>query len=107
MQFLSAGLKNIVSKTAGIPYALTFPFQGAILAFEWILICFFLKKEQTSAMCLFAIAFFIHFVLFLARRHAFFQKRNIQISTARKALPLLILALVLALLSQIVPFLIF
>ena len=58
-------------------------------------------------MCLFAIAFFIHFVLFLARRHAFFQKRNIQISTARKALPLLILALVLALLSQIVPFLIF
>ena len=42
--------KNIVSKTAGIPYALTFPFQGAILAFEWILICFFLKKEQTSAM---------------------------------------------------------
>lgn len=99
--------KNIVSKTAGIPYALTFPFQGAILAFEWILICFFLKKEQTSAMCLFAIAFFIHFVLFLARRHAFFQKRNIQISTARKALPLLILALVLALLSQIVPFLIF
>lgn len=58
-------------------------------------------------MCLFAIAFFIHSVLFLARRHAFFQKRNIQISTARKALPLLILALVLALLSQIVPFLIF
>ena len=39
--------KNIVSKTAGIPYALTFPFQGAILAFEWILICFFLKKEQS------------------------------------------------------------
>ena len=58
-------------------------------------------------MCLFAIAFFIHSVLFLARRHAFFQKRIIQISTARKALPLLILALVLALLSQIVPFLIF
>ena len=66
--------KNIVSKTAGIPYALTFPFQGAILAFEWILICFFLKKGADVCYVSVCYCFFHSFCTFFSKTPCIFPK---------------------------------
>lgn len=80
---------------AGIPYALTIPFQGTILGFEWLLLVFFWQKNNLTTMCLFAFIFIIHSIVFAVRRHAYLKKQGIYLSTARKALPVLGLALVL------------
>lgn len=90
----------------GIPYALTIPFQGTILAFEWILLSFFRQKNNLPTMCLFALIFFIHSIVFAVRRHAFLKKRGIYLSIARKALPVLGLAVLLFCLSWVISFLI-
>ena len=90
----------------GIPYALTIPFQGTILAFEWILLTFFRQKNNLPTMCLFAFIFFIHSIVFAVRRHAFLKGRGIRLSTARKALPILGLIALLFCLSWAISFLV-
>lgn len=97
---------NVSPETAGIPYSLTIPFQGTIMAFEWILLSFFSAKNNLSTACLFAVIFFIHCVCFAARRHAFLKEHGVSLSTARKAVPVLILAGVYIVLSLAVSFLI-
>lgn len=91
---------------AGIPYALTIPFQGTILAFEWILLTFFWQKNNLPTMCLFALIFFIHSLVFAVRRHVYLKEHSISLSTARKALPVLGFAGLLFCLSWIVSFLV-
>lgn len=93
-------------ETVGIPYALTIPFQGTILGFEWILLSFFWQKNNLATMCLFALIFFIHSLVFAARRHAFFKKHNIYLSTARKAFPVLGLVALLFCLSWAISFIV-
>lgn len=97
-----ASSKEIV----GIPYALTIPFQGTILGFEWILLSFFWQKDNLATMCLFALIFFIHSLVFAARRHAFFKEHNVHLSTARKAFPVLGLVALLLCLSWAISFIV-
>lgn len=80
---------------AGIPYTLTFPFQGTILGFEWLLLSFFWHKDNLTTMCLFVFIFAIHSIVFAVRRHVFLKEHNIHLSIARKAFPILGLAAVL------------
>ena len=91
---------------AGIPYTLTIPFQGTILAFEWVLLSFFFAKNILPTMCLFAVIFFIHCACFAAKRHSFMKENNVSLSIARKAVPILLLAAVFIVLSLAVSFLI-
>lgn len=74
---------------AGIPYALTIPFQGTILGFEWLLFSYFWHKDSLPTACLFGFIFLIHSIVYAVRRHAFFREHHIRISIARKALPVL------------------
>lgn len=98
--------ENFPKETVGIPYALTIPFQGTILGFEWILLSFFWQKDNLATMCLFALIFFIHSLVFAARRHVFFKEHNIHLSTARKAFPVLGLVALLLCLSWAISFII-
>ncbi len=68
---------------AAIPFWLTMPFQGAILCFEWVLLCFFFTKENYSTMSLFVITFFLHALLFALRRHAFMKENNVHLGFMR------------------------
>ena len=94
------------SGIAKIPYALTYPFQGTILAFEWLLISFFWCKNNPTTMCLFIAIFAIHSLVFAIRRHTFMKENNIHLSTARKAFPVLILCIVLCCLTWVISFLV-
>lgn len=96
--------KNSHKEIVGIPYALTIPFQGTILGFEWILLSFFWQTDNLAAMCLFALIFFIHSLVFAARRHAFLKEHNVHLSTARKAFPVLGLVVLLLCLSWAISF---
>lgn len=89
---------------AGIPYALTYPFQGFLLAIEWSLIAFFWFRGNQTTMCLFVIIFVLHSIVFAIQRHSFLKKRNIHLSTARKAFPVLLLAIILFCLFQVISF---
>ncbi len=60
----------------GIPYTLTFPFQGLLLCFEWILFSFFSIKKNMATALLFAIAFVLNSIIFAVRRHAFLKKQG-------------------------------
>lgn len=91
---------------AGIPFWLTFPFQGFILAFEWVLICFFWFRNDPITMCLFAIIFVIHSFVFAIRRRAYLKEHHVHLSTARKAFPVLVLAVILIGLSWAISFII-
>lgn len=93
-------------EVAGIPYALTFPFQGFILAIEWLLVSFFWLRNNPTTMCLFVIIFAIHSLVFAIRRHAYLKEHHVRLSTARKALPVLILAVILICLSRAISFII-
>lgn len=92
-------------QTVGIPYFLTFPFQGTILAFECVLISFFHAKSDWNTMCLFVVILLFHSVIFAVRRHAFMKENKVWLSTARKAFPVLLLAAVLAGLFWVISFL--
>jgi hypothetical protein len=98
--------KNDVEKDSGdaasIPYWLTLPFQGTILAFEWILLAFFYAKENFSTMSLFVIAFLIHSLLYVFRRHMFMKNNNVHLGAARTILPFCALAVVLVVLFILV-----
>lgn len=94
------------SRRVKIPYPLTMPFQGFLLAFEWILISFFAAKDEMSTACLFVMIFLIHSILFAARRHTFLKKEGVYLPLTRRAYPILLLAAVLAALSWAVSFLI-
>lgn len=96
--------EKVSGEIAGIPYTLTIPFQGTILAFEWILLSFFFIRNLPSVMCLFAVVFFIHSVSFAYSRYRFLKKNNVRLSTARKAIPILFLAAILGCLSFAVSF---
>lgn len=89
---------------AGIPYALTFPFQGFLLAIEWLLISFFWFRDNQTTMCLFVVIFAIHSIVFAIQRHAYLKERKIYLGTVRKALPVLVLAIVLICLSWAISF---
>lgn len=89
---------------AGIPYALTFPFQGFILAIEWLLVSFFWLRDNPTTMCLFIIVFAIHSLVFAIRRHTYMKEHNIHLSIARKALPILAFATILICLSWVISF---
>ncbi|MCH5252794.1 MAG: protein kinase [Lachnospiraceae bacterium] len=96
--------EKVSNGIAEIPYALTIPFQGTILAFEWILLSFFFVRNMPSVMCLFVVAFCIHSVAFTYSRHRFMKENNVHLSTARKAIPVLILAAILGCLSAAISF---
>lgn len=89
---------------AGIPYALTFPFQGFILAIEWLLVSFFWLHNNPATLCLFVIIFAIHSLVFAVRRHAYLKEHHVHLSTARKALPVLAMAAIFICLSWAVSF---
>lgn len=89
---------------AGIPYVLTFPFQGTILSFEWILLTLFFLKDNTPSLVLFAVIFAVHSVCFLLRRQMFLKKNNIRVTNTRKIFPPLALVGIFALLSAAVYF---
>lgn len=91
-------------QAVGIPYFLTYPFQGTILAFEWILLSFFYTKDDWNTMCLFVVIFLFHSVIFALRRHAFMKENKVWLSTARKAFPVLLLAALLAGLFWVISF---
>lgn len=90
--------------TVGIPYPLTIPFQGIILAFEWLLLTFFYEKENMPTAGLFAIIFLIHCGCFAFRRHVFLQKECVSLGITRTVLPLLALGAILACIYIIVRF---
>lgn len=79
-----------VEKT-GIPFWLTMPFQGTILAFEWILIVFFLQTKN-SILPLFIIALVIHAAAYFYRRTQFLRKKNVSIGISKTWLPVAALA---------------
>lgn len=81
---------------AGIPFWLTIPFQGTILAFEWLLFVFFFTRKTYSSMSLFLIVFCLHAVLFAFRRIVFLKNNNVHIGPVRTFGPVLILLAVLA-----------
>lgn len=89
---------------ARIPYWLTMPFQGAILAFEWALFSFFSTRDNLSTMTLFAIVFCIHCLLFTLRRHAFMRQNNVHLGTARTVLPVMALIGIFALIFFVITF---
>lgn len=99
-------LETASSGIAGIPYTLTFPFQGFLLAFEWLLVSFFWFLDNPTAMWLFIIIFILHSLVFAFRRHRYLKKQNIYLSIVRKASPMLLLILILFVLSWIVSFII-
>jgi serine/threonine protein kinase len=86
----------------GIPYVLTFPFQGIILCFEWVLLSFFLFKDNTATTLLFAIILVLHGVLFAARRHSFLKKEGIILDNFHRFGPILILAAIMIVLYFLV-----
>ena len=88
----------------GIPYSLTFPFQGFILAVEWLLVSFFWYHKNSTTMFLFLIIFIIHSLAFIIRRHLYMKEHQINVSLARKTLPILAVIAVLACLSWIISF---
>lgn len=91
-------IKDAPGDAAHIPFWLTIPFQGTILAFEWVLFAFFLSKEDYSTMSLFVIAFCIHSVLYALRRHTFMRENNVHLGLMRTFGPVLALVGVLAVL---------
>lgn len=91
-------IKDAPGDAAHIPFWLTIPFQGTILAFEWVLFAFFLSKEDYSTMSLFVIAFCIHSALYAFRRHAFMKENNVHLGPMRTFGPVLALVGVLAVL---------
>ena len=96
--------EKVARGIAGIPYALTFPFQGALLAFEWLLVSFFWFRDNPTTMCLFLVIFIIHSSVFAVRRHIYLKEHNVHLSAARKATPALVLAIILVFLSWIISF---
>lgn len=91
-------VKNNSGDAAHIPFWLTLPFQGTILAFEWVLLAFFFSKENYSTMSMFVISFCIHSALYALRRHAFMKENNVHLGLMRTWGPVLALAGVLAVL---------
>ena len=89
---------------AGLPYALTYPFQGFLLAIEWSLISFFWFRGNQTTMCLFVVIFVLHSIVFVIQRHSYLKERNIHLSTARKAFPVLLLAIILFCLFRVISF---
>lgn len=81
---------------ASIPFWLTIPFQGTILAFEWALFTFFLTREAYSTMSLFIITFCLHSLLFAFRRFVFMRENNVHIGPLRTFGPIAALLAVLA-----------
>jgi hypothetical protein len=96
------GSKTGNQDAASIPFWLTIPFQGTILAFEWVLIAFFYAGGSPSTMSLFVIAFLLHSMIYLFRRHTFMKKNNVHLGAARTVLPFLALAAILAVLFFLV-----
>lgn len=89
---------------ADIPYWLTMPFQGTILAFEWALILLFYTKENHSTMSLFVIIFSIHAISYVIRRFLFMKKNHVRLNFLRRILPFAALAAVFAVLFFAIPF---
>ena len=85
----------------GIPYTLTFPFQGTILGFEWLLFSYFLlgNKDNTSTSSFFLLIFCVHAALFGLRRYSYMKKEKIFLGPLRTAYPIVVLAAALGLLT--------
>ncbi|MBO5489798.1 MAG: hypothetical protein J5972_07855 [Eubacterium sp.] len=94
--------EEIETITYGIPYTLTVPFQGIILSFEWFLFYYFYTIENTAPMWLFAMAFAIQLIVFIAKRHIFLKKCDASLGIMRRAYPFVILGIVLFVISFII-----
>lgn len=90
--------KKSFFKSAMIPYTLTFPFQGTILTFEWLLMCFFWYRDNMTTLSLFTTFFALHSLVFAIRRHAYLKEHNVQLSAIRKTTPIIALVIILLLL---------
>lgn len=65
------------AETVGLPYYLSYLFQGIPLLIEWILFVFFLSKDNSATASLFGIVFLIHGIVFFYQRERFFKKNHI------------------------------
>lgn len=81
-------------ESVSIPYTLTFPFQGIILSFEWLLLVFFYKTDNLPSVIMFALIFFIHCGCFALRRHSYFHRKGVTPGAAQTLLPVLALGAV-------------
>ena len=84
-------------RTVGIPYVLTLPFQGTILAVEWILFSFFFQKELMTNAGLFGLIFIIHLLLFIWRRGKFLRDEDVRIDPVKLLVPIVIFIAILVL----------
>ncbi len=65
------------AESAGLPYYLSYLFQGIPLLVEWILFVFFLSRDNVATASLFCIVFLVHSIVFLYQRERFLKKNNI------------------------------
>lgn len=84
-------------RTVGIPYILTIPFQGTILALEWTLFSFFFQKDSMTNAAMFGAAFVVHLLLFIWRRAVFLKEENVRLDPAKTILPIVAFVLILVL----------
>ena len=82
--------------TLGIPYVLTLPFQGTILAAEWILFSFFFQKDNMTNAALFGATFVIHLLLFIWRRWKFIHDADVSLDHSKIIVPALVFVAILA-----------
>ena len=84
-------------RIVGIPYILTIPFQGTILALEWTLFSFFFQKDSMTNAAMFGVAFVVHLLLFIWRRAVFLKEENVRLDPAKTILPIAAFVLILVL----------
>ena len=84
-------------RTVGIPYILTLPFQGTILAVEWTLFSFFYQKNNTTNSLLFGGIFLVHLLLFIWRRWKFLKDENVRLDPVKMVVPIVAFVVILAL----------
>ncbi|MCR4605391.1 MAG: hypothetical protein K5639_05275 [Eubacterium sp.] len=84
------------TRTVGIPYVLTLPFQGTILAIEWMLFSFFIQKDMLQSAGLFGGIFVVHLLVFIWRRAVFLHKEDVHLDGFKLMFPIVLFILILA-----------
>lgn len=84
-------------RVVGIPYVLTLPFQGTILALEWILFSFFFQKNIMTTAYLFGGIFIIHLLLFIWRRGKFLKEEEVHLDPVKMIVPIVFFIVILVL----------
>lgn len=90
------------TEKVGIPYTLTLPFQGFILALEWLILNYSYFRDNRATTTFFALIFSFHLLLFIFRRHQHLKKKQVYLPPLRRAYPFIALAALLGLISFLV-----